>query len=398
MTVPTPILLAADGAVLTVQGGRIARVQPGAAPPDALNGEALEAGRVCAHTHLYSGLAPLGLPAPSPPPEDFVQILERVWWRLDRALTAETLRAAARLYVAEALLDGTTTLVDHHESPRFIAGSLDLLAEACDALGARALLTYGATERNGGLAEGRVGLDECRRLISARSDRVRGLVGLHASFTASDELIREAGALCEALGVPLHVHVAEDGADVVDARRRGYAGPVERLLALGALPPGSILAHGIHLTEAQVALAAEAGAWFVQNPRSNEGNRVGWPRALTSTDRVALGTDGYPARMAEEAASGRRIAAALGEDPACIDSRLLAGPRMVSEHFGLPIGPLEEGAAADLVVRQGGAARHVVVDGRLVIRDGRLLTGDLASIRAEAQLAATALWDAMAEL
>src|SRR5512143_3781295 len=127
------------------------------------------AGFVNAHTHLYSGLAPLGMPKPQPPPANFLEILERVWWPLDRALDEATLRAAARYYVAEALLRRTTALVDHHESPNFIEGSLDVLADACQELGMRAVLCYGATERNGGRQEARRGLAECRRFIEANT-------------------------------------------------------------------------------------------------------------------------------------------------------------------------------------------------------------------------------------
>ncbi|MEE8143071.1 MAG: amidohydrolase family protein, partial [Planctomycetota bacterium] len=165
-------------------------------------------GWVNAHTHIYSALAPLGMPDPEPPPENFVQILERVWWRLDRALDRDSLRASARLYAAEALLAGTTTLIDHHESPEFIEGSLDVLADACQELGIRALLCYGATERNGGREEAERGLAECRRFIESNTrPQLRGLIGLHASFTVSDETIRQAAELCQDLDTVLHVHL-----------------------------------------------------------------------------------------------------------------------------------------------------------------------------------------------
>ena len=219
-------------------------------------------GFVNAHTHVYSALAPFGMPAAAPPPENFIQILERVWWRLDRALDERTMRASARLYAAEALLYGTTTLIDHQESPSFIDGSLDVLADACQEFGIRAVLTYGATDRNGGPEEGRRGLAECRRFIRAnRRPLVRGLVGLHASFTCSDETVRAAGDMARELGTIVHVHVAEDHSDVEDARRRGHEGPLERLLALDALPPGSIMAHGVFLNPAQVRLA-DVPAWM----------------------------------------------------------------------------------------------------------------------------------------
>ncbi|MCA1482067.1 amidohydrolase family protein, partial [Bradyrhizobium sp. NBAIM08] len=126
-------------------------------------------------------------------------------------------------------------------------------------------LCYGASERNFGAAEGLRGLAECCRVPS--SELVRGLVGLHASFTVSDETIRAAGRLAEDLGTVVHVHVAEDAADVADALERGYPGPMERLERLGALPRGSILAHGVHLDAGQARRCAELGCWLVHNPR-----------------------------------------------------------------------------------------------------------------------------------
>jgi len=166
MALNPPLALGPDrhGRSVAIVDGLIAT----AAPPDAIrlacaDGE-IESGAVCAHTHLYSGLARYGMPAANPPPDNFLQILERVWWRLDRALDADSLRAAAMDYVARALLAGTTTLVDHHESPNMIEGSLEILASACEELGVRALLCYGASERNFGAAEAGHVLAECRRV------------------------------------------------------------------------------------------------------------------------------------------------------------------------------------------------------------------------------------------
>jgi cytosine/adenosine deaminase-related metal-dependent hydrolase len=290
-----------------------------------------------AHTHIYSGLAPLGMPPPSEPPQDFRQILEQIWWRLDRALDGPSLRAAARYYVAHARLEGTAALVDHHESPSLIGGSLDVIAEACEEFGVPAVLCYGATERNGGRIEARRGLDECRRFIrSNRRSHVVGLVGLHASFTVSDETIQAAGDLCRELDTVLHVHVAEDLADVEDARARGYAGPLQRLIALDALPVGSILAHGVHLTTDEVKMASDRGCWFVQNPRSNRQNQVGYPRGLRVAGRVALGTDGFESNMPDEAEALVDASAEAGEAPGLVIGRLAAGWRLVEERLCLP--------------------------------------------------------------
>ena len=396
-------------------------------------GAVVRGAEVNAHTHLYSGLAGLGMPPPQPAPENFVQILERVWWKLDRALDAASLRAAARLYVAEALLAGTTALIDHHESPVFLEGSLDVLADAAQELGCRLATGYGATERNGGRDEARRGLEECRRFALAnKRPLVRPLVALHASFTVSDRTISEAGDLCRELGIPMHVHVAEDQADTLDAHKRGYEGAYHRLAKLDALPPGSILAHGVDLDDPAVHVAETNGLWLVQNPRSNRGNRVGWPYALSATTRVALGTDGYPATMREEwvaAADGmienadRRAA----EDPEILLRRRHGAHRIAAERFGAAFGSHpESGHAADIAIHSapGGTSsalatvledvdlfrarrrldpaiarpRHVVSAGRLVVRDGRLLTGDEAAIRAEASEQAARLWSRMGAL
>jgi cytosine/adenosine deaminase-related metal-dependent hydrolase len=349
-------------------------------------------GAVCAHTHMYSGLAPYGMPPPDPPPQDFLQILDRVWWRLDRALDPNTLTASARDYIAQALLAGTTTLVDHHESPNLIEGSLAILAEACEMLGMRALLCYGATERNFGREEAVRGLAECSRINS--SPLVRGVIGLHASFTVSDETIREAGDLARNLRAVTHVHVAEDLADVEDARTRGYDGPLERLLSLGAIVPGSILAHGVHLSSEQVRAAEAHGAWFVHNPRSNEGNRVGYASNLSQSRKVALGTDGWDADMAVEQAALMRLAAENHDGD--VSGRLAAGHRLVAERFGTNPAPLAPGALGDLVVRQDGRVRHVVVAGRPVVVDGALVNSQLDAIGETARLQAERLWSRMA--
>lgn len=373
-----------------------------AAPPDAVHlpcadGE-IEPGAVCAHTHLYSGLARYGMPPATPAPENFLQILDRVWWRLDRALDAESLRAAAQDYVARALLAGTTTLVDHHESPNLIEGSLDILAEVCAGLGIRAMLCYGASERNFGAEEARRGLDECRRIKP--SPLLRGLVGLHASFTVSDETIRAAGHLAEELGTVLHVHVAEDAADVADAQARGYHGPLERLERLGALPRGSILAHGVHLDGSQVRHCAKHGGWLVHNPRSNEGNGVGYAANLRESDRVALGCDGWDADMAVERAALLRLASEHRDTSATdrLESRLDRGHTLVAEHFGSVREALQPGALGDVVVRRDGAVRHVIVGGQIVVADGRLLTGDLERIVGAAERQAARLWQRMADV
>jgi len=346
-------------------------------------------GRVNAHTHLYSGLAPFGMPAPSPTPENFVQILERVWWRLDRALDEDLLRASAEYYVAAALLKGTTTLVDHHESPHFIAGSLGVIAEVCERLGVRAILCYGATERNFGADEALAGLAECERFIAANtSPRLRGMVGLHASFTVSDETIARTLSLCQRLGARLHIHLAEDLADVEDARQRGYANPLDRLERLGNVPVGSILAHGIHVGADVMHHAEEEGYFFVQNPRSNDGNGVGYPAHFRDAKNVALGTDGYPADMPEEERFLLAAAAGHGDSEAAAGKRCAAGRALSRSFFGTDVHD-------DRIVLRGDVVEDVIIGGKQVVQGGRLVYGDFADIEARAKSAAGELWKRM---
>ncbi len=326
---------------------------------------------VNAHTHIYSGLAPLGMPMPAAPPPNFLSILEQIWWRLDRALDPASLAASAELYVAESVALGAAGLIDHHESPSFIEGSLDVIADACARFQMPAVLCYGATERNGGRDEAQRGLAECARF--ARDNRrpgVRSMVGLHASFTVSDDTIREAAALARDLGAVLHIHVAEDKADVDDAKARGFQGVIDRLTRLDAMVPGSIFAHGIHLAADEVRACDAARIWLVQNPRSNHGNRVGYPSALVASRRVALGTDGYAAAMGEERRALVEESTAHGDDPVRVAERPEAGAALLAERFGGPVAPPPEAARARA-------------------------TAALIDIRARAQPIADALWGRM---
>lgn len=345
-------------------------------------------GLVNAHTHLYSGLVPLGMPAPDPAPQNFVEILQEVWWRLDRALDEDTLRAAARFYVAEALLAGTTGLIDHHESPLCLEGSLDVLADACQDLGMRAVLCYGVTERNGGRDEARRGLEESAHFIASNNrPLVRGVLGIHASFTVSDETLRAVGDIARDLETVVHVHMAEDRADVADAKVRGYEGPLQRLLKHDCLPAGSILAHGVQLGEREVALANEHGLWLVQNPRSNRNNGVGYPLAMRFARRTALGTDGFPANMLDEAEALIEDAREHEPDPEAAMQRMERGEDLLAERF------VQGGRLPEARVRVG----TIHVDGCEVVRDGQLLTGDIDAIRAEAEVEAGRLWRRMAK-
>jgi cytosine/adenosine deaminase-related metal-dependent hydrolase len=223
---------------------------------------------------------------------------------------------------------------------------------------------------------------------------VRGVIGLHASFTVSDETLSETGALCRELGTVLHVHLAEDTADLQDSYKRGYLGPLDRLARLDALPPGSILAHGVHLTPDEVRSAEKQGLWLVQNPRSNEANGVGYGGSLWASNKVALGTDGFPADMTTEYEALERLA--REHDPEhsskiILGDRLTSGTRLVAGFF-----PEEDLALDEILYLNGTSAiQNVSVGGRPVVESGRLVAADIEEIRAHAREQAALLFTRM---
>jgi cytosine/adenosine deaminase-related metal-dependent hydrolase len=220
------------------------------------------------------------MPAPPETPTDFQEILEQIWWRLDAALDLEMIRWSAMLGALEALEQGTTAIVDHHESPNAVEGSLSVIAEACAEVGVRVVCAYGITDRHG--PDGaRRGLEENERFLRAGGN---GLVGIHAAFTCTDETLAAAAELAVDLGVGVHIHVAEGPADAdADARLAGLT------------RDDWLLAHCIHLPDDHSLRGT-----IQHNTRSNMNNSVGYARPFRFSNPIVLGSDGIGAHMVEE--------------------------------------------------------------------------------------------------
>ncbi len=219
------------------------------------------------------------MPAPPTQPTNFLEILQQVWWRLDVALDEEMIRWSAMLGAMEALMCGTTSIIDHHESPSCIEGSLDIIARACDEVGVRTSLAYGVTDRHGHDGAQR-GLAENERFLRAGG---RGMVGVHAAFTCSDDTLAKAAGLAADLGIGVHIHVAE-GTDDIAAGARLQPLATDNWL----------LVHCVHLDR-------DLPGTIAHNPRSNMNNSVGYGRPAARPNPVVLGTDGIGANMFEEA-------------------------------------------------------------------------------------------------
>jgi cytosine/adenosine deaminase-related metal-dependent hydrolase len=323
-------------------------------------------GLVCAHHHLYSALA-RGMPPPPRTPTDFQEILELVWWRLDTALDLEMLRWSAMLGALEALEQGTTAIIDHHESPNAIEGSLSVIAEACAAVGVRVVCAYGVTDRHG--ADGaRRGLEENRRFLGEGG---RGLVGIHAAFTCSDATLEAAAGLAADLGVGVHVHVCEGPQD--------HAAP-DRLRPLAR--EDWLLAHAVHLPE-----GLGLPGTIAHNPRSNLNNGVGYARPTRFANRVVLGSDGIGAAMLEEfqLAYVCHRADDVTASPETAWSWLAAGaelvPEVAADEVTWSYDPLDPWHVA---FTPGIRPRRVMVDGEVVLDDGRPTRVDPDEVRAKA--------------
>jgi cytosine/adenosine deaminase-related metal-dependent hydrolase len=314
------------------------------------------------------------MPPPPATPTTFLGVLEQIWWRLDTALDLEMLEWSAKLGALEALEAGCTAIIDHHESPNAIEGSLSVIADACAEVGVRVSTCYGVTDRHG--ADGaRRGLEENDRFLS---DGGHGMVGVHAAFTCSDDTLHAAAELAARHGVGVHVHVAEGPDDVNAASRLD-----------GLSTDDWLLIHGVHLSDDHGLRGT-----IVHNPRSNMNNAVGSARPTRFANPVALGTDGIGADMVAEFQLA--FVAARAHDvtfsPDTAWSWLARGwelfPDAVVDRVTWTYSPMEPWHLAYTPTVR---AIHVDVDGLPALRDGVATRVDASEIRAKAAEQATRL-------
>lgn len=419
------------GHALYLEDGRIADMGPNAElaarhpQADTLdaNGQLLLPGLICAHTHFYGAFS-RGMAIPGNAPADFPQILQKLWWPLDRSLTEEDVRYSALLCLADAIRHGTTTLVDHHASPNAIEGSLDVIAEAVTEAGVRTALCYEVTDRDGP-HKLRAGVDENLRFIRRVQNEPHPLLsaafGLHASLTLSDASLDACRAALPE-GVGFHVHAGESQADEVDSITKSRVRVVERFARHGILGPRSILAHGVHFSDEEIHILGEHGGWLTHQPRSNMNNAVGVApveKMLDAGIKVCLGNDGFSNAMWEEWKAAYLVHKLHQRDPRAMNGATVVAmgaynnAALASQLFGQEIGMLKPGAAADLILvdyhaptplSAGNLPWHIlfgfretmvtttIVGGRVLMKDRQLLTLDEGAIAARARELAAQVW------
>ena len=419
-----------DGA-LFIEGDRIADLgstkellakYPGEELLDA-QGMLVMPGLICAHTHFYGAFV-RGMALKTEPPTNFPEILERLWWRLDKALTLEDVRYSALVCLVDAIRHGTTTLIDHHASPKAIEGSLETIASAVREAGVRACLCYEVSDRDGE-EKATQALKENREFIEAAREGkfgplIAGTFGLHASLTLSDATLKKAVEAAE--GVGFHIHVAEDKADVQDSLKKSGLRVVERLNEMGILGERTIAAHCVHIDAYEMEILRETKTKVVHNPRSNMNNAVGaadLPGMLRRHIVVGLGNDGFSNNMFPEMKTAYLIHKHVQGDPQAMPAEEVVkiatrnNARVAKLFFPGSLGELSVGAYADIILLRylpptplrgenlpwhiifgmdGSQVDTTIVGGQVLMRGWRLVTLDEEAIFARAQELARDLW------
>ena len=421
-----------DGAHVTDVGHTAQLVA--AYPQDSIvdaGGQLVMPGNICGHTHFYGAFA-RGMAIAGEPPRDFPEILEKLWWRLDRALLAEDVKYSASVCLVDAIKHGTTTLIDHHASPSALEGSLDQIAEAVSESGLRASLCYEVTDRNGP-DEAKAGIAENVRFLRAAKERGNPLLaasfGLHASLTLSDETLADCVTAAQGLDTGFHIHAAEGVSDQEDSLHKSGKRVVERLHDSGILGPKSILVHCVHVDAVEMEILRDTGTWVTHQPRSNMNNAVGVAPVETMLHggvKVGMGNDGFSNNMWAEWKAAYLVHKVWHGDPrraggydivkmAVTNNAALAGVFWPEA----PLGEISPGASADLILVdyhpftelmagnlpwhilfgfEASAVTATMVGGKWLMRDRKLLTLDEEAIAARARELSAAVWQRYLEL
>lgn len=413
-----------DGTVIKETGttSDLRNRYPGAEFIDAKQGLIMP-GFINAHMHFYSTFS-RGMSVPGEPSQNFAEVLERLWWRLDKALTLEDTYYSALTALVDCIKCGTTTVIDHHASPGAVSGSLFEIARAAGAAGIRSSLCYEVSDRDGEkIAD--AGIEENINFIDwagkENNPMLSGKFGLHASFTLSDRTLEKCRGAMEGKHNGYHVHVAEGPGDEADATEKYGKRVVERFRDFGITCKKTIMVHCIHIDENERRIIRETETAVVHNPESNMGNAVG-AADVTAMIRdgvmLGLGTDGFVSDMVQSYRMGNALCKHAGAHPNVGWGEL---PRMLFENnaviaekcFPVKLGKLKEGYAADVIIMDyappsplnggninghllfGSSGRNVVTtvaNGKVLMKDRKLTCLDRREIFAKARELAEKAW------
>lgn len=312
-----------------------------------------------AHEHIYSAFA-RGLSIDGYDPHGFLDILDGMWWTIDRHLTNEQTRQSARATYLDSIKNGVTTVFDHHASFGEIKDSLFAIEDAAKEMGVRTCLCYEISDRDG-MDKARAAVMEnaswIKHALADDTDMIAGMMGMHAQFTISDETM-ELAAANKPAEVGYHIHVAEGIEDLHDCLKKYGKRIVDRLMDCNILGEKTLLAHCIYVNPHEMQLIKDTDTMVVHNPESNMGNACGCPPTMEIVHRgilTGLGTDGYTHDMTESF----KVANVLHKHHLCdanaawgeVPQMLFEGnAKIANRYFKKQLGVLKEGAAADVIV------------------------------------------------
>ncbi len=384
-------------------------------------GRLIMPGLINTHHHIYSAFA-RGLSIRGYSPKNFDDILDGMWWTIDRKLNLEDCRYSAYATYLSCIRNGVTTVFDHHASYGAIEGSLFAIADVAKELGIRTCLCYEVSDRDGrakmeeAVAENAAFIQACAK---DDSDMLYGMMGLHAAFTLSDETLKYCAKHKGDAGY--HIHVAEGLSDVQDSLKKHGKRVVNRLFDLDILGPKTLAIHCVHINREEMGLLKSTDTMVVHNPESNMGNAIGCEPMLQIFNEgilLGLGTDGYTSDMIESYKVANILhkhnlgdpTVAWAEVPAMLFEN---NAKIANRYFKKPLGIIKKGAAADVIIcdydpltpmdggnvnshilfgMNGFSVTHTIIGGKMIMADRQILAADEAELMAESRKQAAALW------
>lgn len=387
-------------------------------------GKVIMPGLINTHMHIYSAFA-RGMAGKGPAPKNFTDILENLWWRLDKGLTLEDTKYSAYTTYLDCIKNGVTTVFDHHASPYSVEGSLFTIGDAAKELGVRTCLCYETSDRDGeeilkaGIKEN---INFIKKYNNVNEDMLKGMFGMHAAFTLSDKSLDMCREAMEGLDAGYHIHTSEGIDDLYDSLRNHGKRVVERLMDFDILSDKTIAVHCVHVNSREMEILKQTNTNVVHNPESNMGNAVGCSPVLEFIKRginVGLGTDGYTSDMMESMKVGNIIHKHNLCDPNVgfneVSSMAFDNNRKISsKYFNKEVGALKEGAYGDVIIvdynpltplnenninghiifgMSGRCVTDTIINGKVVMRNRVINTVDEEKIFSKSRELAQKLWE-----
>lgn len=381
-------------------------------------------GFINTHHHVYSAFA-RGMGSSGKPNKNFLEILENLWWKIDKKLTLEDLEYSAYTTFIDCIKNGVTTVFDHNASPYAVTGSLEAIAKAAQKIGIRACLCYEVSDRDGaeialeGIEEN---INFIKKYNTSEQNMIKGMFGLHASFTLSDDTLIECDKKIKGLNAGYHIHVAEGIDDLNQCIQNHGKRVVERLNDMNILGDKTIAVHCIHINDKELNILKNTNTMIVHNPESNMGNAVGCQPFLELHKNgltVGLGTDGYTSDMTESMKVANIIHKHAKQDPSVawgeVPVSLFENNRKIAtKYFAGTLGILQKGALADIIVvdynpltplNENNFNSHIlfgisgqnvtttIIDGKIIMKDRKLVGINEKDIFKKSREIAQKLWN-----